>query len=350
MVNLYQTRTMLPAIENMPHVPSFLRDTFFPRVKDITVVTEKVELDYRKGKRKMAPFVAPRVGGITVTREGFTTTQITPPRIAPERPMTIDDISSRGMGEGVYSKKTPAQRQLELTAKDLEDLGSTIDRREEWMVAQLLFEGKVVMKGFADNNLKNYIEQEIDYGFDNFDVLSGTDLWTDPASDPYEYLRKARLEVLQKGGIAPNIVILGQDAATALLENEKIKAMFDKLNMSFGVIQPQLKSDQVTFIGKLPGLGLELYTYDDWYLDDDGNEHPFVPADKILMGHTEVGHFIFGAVTQMEQETRKFVTYEATRVPKFWADVNNDVAMTRLTTRPVPQPNNVDSWLVATVV
>ncbi|WP_080717139.1 major capsid protein [Lysinibacillus sphaericus] len=349
MVKLYATKTILPAVENMPKTPQFLRDTFFPRSKDITVLTNKVELDYRKGKRKMAPFVAPRVGGITNTREGFTTQEINAPRIAPQRPMTIDDITQRGLGEDVYSKKSPAQRQLELTAKDLEDLGSQIDRREEWMVAQLLFEGKVILKGYSDNNLKNFVEQEIDYGFDMYEDLSGADLWSEPTADPYSDLENMRIEILQKGGIAPNIVILGKDAYAALRNNDIIQKLFDKMNMSFGVIQPSLQSDAITFVGKLPGLGLELYTYDDWYLDEDGKEHPFVPTNKILVGHTNSGNFIYGAVTQMET-AGNFVTYEADRVPKFWADVNNDSAMTRLTSRPVPKPDNINSWLVATVV
>lgn len=42
------TVEVLPAIEMMPKVPSFLRDTFFPRTKDRTFVTNKVELDYKK--------------------------------------------------------------------------------------------------------------------------------------------------------------------------------------------------------------------------------------------------------------------------------------------------------------
>lgn len=349
MTKLYQTRTMLPAVEVMPHTSTFLRDTFFPRLNDQTVITEKVELDYKKGRRKMAPFVAPRVGGVTVSREGFTTKELAPPRIAPQRVMTIDDINQRTMGETVYSKKTPAERQIELVAKDLEDLGEHIDRREEWMVSELLFEGKVVVKGYADNTFKEYIEQEIDYGFDNFDVLSGTDLWTDPNSNPYAYLRKARLETLQKSSVAPNIVIFGNDAYTEFMNHPTVIELFNKLNVSLGQIQPTLKDDHVSFIGKLPELGLELYLYNDWYVDEDNVEKSFVPSDKILMAHIELGGFVYGSVTQLEQ-AGQFVTYEGSRVPKFWANVESDARMVRLTSRPVPLPKNVDAWFVATVI
>jgi len=343
------TVEVLPAIEMMPKVPSFLRDTFFPRTKDRTFVTDKVELDYKKGKRKMAPFVAPRVGGVTIGREGFVTKQVDTPRIAPQRAMTIDDISQRGMGENIYSTKTPEQRQVEMTAKDLEELGQYIDRREEWMTSELLFNGKVIVKGYADNTHEKVIEMEIDYGFDQFEVLSDKDLWTAAESMPYENFKEWRLKILQNSGIAPNIAILGRDALKEFLKNKEIKEIFDKLNMSFGVIQPTLKNDSITFIGRLPEIGVELYTYDDWYLDDDGEERAFVPADKVLMGHSGQGGFLYGAVTQMEQGG-KFVTYEAARVPKFWGNMDNDVAMVRLTSRPVPQPENVNSWLVATVI
>lgn len=349
MSKLYDTRTMLPAVENMPHVSSFLRDTFFPRTKDKTVITDKVELDYKKGKRKMAPFVAPRVGGVTVSREGFKTQELAPPRIAPQRSMTIDDINQRGMGESVYSTKTPAQRQVELLGADLKDLGEQIDRREEWMASQLLFEGKVVVKGYSDNKLENYIEQEIDYGFDNFEELSGSDLWTSPDSNPYEYLRTMRLSTLQKSGIAPNVVIFGTKAYESFMNHSKIKELFNKLNMAVGKIEPSLKSDAVTFIGYLPELNLELYLYSDWYIDEDDTEKSFVPVNKILMANSNLGGYVYGAVTQMEQGGQ-FVTYEGARVPKFWSNIESDSRMVRLTSRPIPLPTNVDAWFVSTVV
>lgn len=348
-MTLYSTKTMLPAVQVMPHVPSFLRETFFPRANDRTFVTERVEFDYKKGRRKMAPFVAPRVGGVTVSREGFKTKSLEPLRIAPQRIMTIDDITSRGLGENIYSQKTPAQRSLDLLAEDLKDLGEQIDRREEWMAAQILFTGKVIAKGYADNTLTTVIEQEIDYGFDNFETLSGTDLWTDPGSDPYEYLKQIRLDVLKKSGVAPNIAIFGEEAYSAFVKNPTILKLFDKLNIYLGQIQPSVKSDQVSFVAKLPELNLEIYLYNDWYIDESGDELPFVPSDKIIVGYKNLGSYVYGAVTQLEQNGN-FVTYEGARVPKFWNDLNADAKMVRLTSRPVPHPNNVDAWFVSTVV
>jgi hypothetical protein len=346
MINLYKTYTLLQAIESMPKTHTFLRDTFFP--KNETFVTEEVLMDYKKGKRRMAPFVAPRVGGITIKRDGFKTESIKAPRLAPQRAMTIDDISSRSAGENVFSSKTPAQRQRELLAGDLSELGDSIDRREEWMAAQVLFTGKVDLSGYTDDKLTDKIEQEVDFEFEQEEILSGTDLWSDSNSDPYNDLSKWRKEVIKNSGTAPDTVILGETAAQTFISHPKIKEMFDKLNINLGVIQPTIKSDAITFIGKLPGLSLEIYTYDDYFEDENGDLQPFVPVNKLLMAKRGSGGYAYGAITQLED--KKFNTYEGRLVPKQWADQQNETFMVRVSSRPVPKPGDVNGWLVATVV
>lgn len=345
MINLYKTYTLLQAIVSMPKLNTFLRDTFFP--KNETFVTEEVLIDYKKGKRRMAPFVAPRVGGVTIARDGFKTERLKAPRLAPQRAMTIDDVSSRMIGENIFSTKTPAQRQTALLATDLQELGESIDRREEWMSAQVLFTGKCDLSGYADDKLTEKVDQEIDYDFTQKETLSGTDLWTEPNSNPYEYLSESRKEIIKNSGVSPDIVIMGEKAAEAFVNHSIIKEMFDKLNISLGKIEPTLKSEAITFIGKLPGLGLEIYTYDEYYEDDNENLVPLVPVNDILMGRTKQGGFAYGAITQLED--KRFNTYEGRLVPKQWADAANETIMLRLSSRPVPKPADVNSWKIATV-
>lgn len=346
MFQLYKTYTLLQAIVSMPKAHTFLRDTFFP--KNETFPTEEVLVDYKKGKRKMAPFVAPRVGGITLARQGFKTEKLKAPRLAPQRAMTIDDISSRALGENVFSTKTPAQRQRELLATDLQELGESIDRREEYMAAQVLFTGKTDLSGYVDDKLEEKVDQEIDFGFTQVETLSGNDLWTNADSDPYSDLSDWRKQIIKESGVSPNIVIMGEAAAKAFINNAKIKDLFDKLNISLGTIQPSIQDDAVTFIGKLPGLGLEIYTYDEYFENDDEDLEALVPANKILMAKTAQGGFAYGAITQLEGQA--FNTYEGRLVPKQWADQQNETVMLRLSSRPVPKPADVNSWLVATVV
>lgn len=348
MIPIYQTQTLLKAIQSMPKAHTFLVDTFFPIPE--TFLTEEVLLDVKKGKRKMAPFVAPRIGGVTIAREGYKTQKITAPRLAPQRAMTKDDVTARLIGESIVSNMTPQQRQVRLLATDLEELQDSITRRKEWLAAQVLFQGKAVLQGYADQNGDETIEQVIDFEFTQTESLSGTDLWTSAESDPYDDLSTWRKQIIKECGIAPTVAVLGEEAYQALMNHDKFMDKFNKINANFGNIEPSVKNEAVTFVGKIPGLGLELYTYDDWYLDEEGVEHSFVPADKVLLAVAKKGGFAYGAITQIEAKSQGFVTYEGEVVPKQWADTANEQVMVRLSSRPVPKPFDVNSWLVATVV
>lgn len=347
-LNYYKTHTILSIIEQLPPVRTFLKDTFFPDGE--TFVTEDVLIDVKKGKRKMAPFVAPRIGGVTVERDGFRTDKYTAPKIAPQRALTVDDLMVRGLGENVFSKRTPEQRQVEFLIKDLRDLQDMTSRRLEWMAAQVLFYGKAVLKGYIDYQNKNFVDQTLDYKFTNKITLSGTDLWGNGGSI-YDQLEAWQLQVVAATDVKPQSAIFGRDALKAFRNDEKIQQLMNIRNMNFGEIKPEIRGDGVSFIGRLPELGLDIYTYDAWYVDEDGEEpvsKPYVPLDHIALVNNNLGETLYGAITQME--TNVFKTYEGKNIPKTWANQEADARMVRLSSRPVPKPHDVDSWLVAKVV
>lgn len=347
-LNIYKTQTMLGAVERMLPLHTFFCDTFFPTPK--TFVTEEVLIDYKKGKRKMAPYVAPRVGGITMDRQGYRTDKYTAPRIAPQRALTVDDISKRGIGENVFSQRTPAQRQAELLGTDLSELDEFIWRRCEVTCRDIMIDGKVIMKGYIDaGDTENYIEQELDYGLTNKEILSGAALWSAGTSTKYADLKRWRLQVIKSSGKAPTMVILGQNASDEFIEDPVISEKLKQFNGLFAELRPTIVDEALTYIGRLPELGLDLYTYNEWFIDDDDVEKPMMPEDHILMARPSIGSVLYGAVTQMEEDGQ-FYTYEGIRVPKSWADVQNEQRMLRLSSRPVPKPDVIDDWFVAKVL
>lgn len=345
-LNIYRTQTLLGAVERILRPHTFFCMTFFPTFQ--TFVTEEVLLDFKKSKRKMAPFVAPRVGGITMERQGYRTDKYAAPKIAPQRAITVDDLVVRGMGENVFSQRTPADRQAELLGKDLSELDDMIARRCEWMCRELMINGKITMNGFIDRTNSNFVEQTLDYGFTNKEILLGPALWSEATSSKYADLRRWRLQVIQKSGKAPTICVLGQDAASQFIEDPDINDKLKQFNGLFVDFKPIIKDDALTFIGRLPELGLELYTYNDWYIDDDDTEKPMMPVDQVLLARPGMGEILYGAVTQLDNG--QFMTYEGSRVPKTWVDEENEQRMIRLSSRPVPKPEDVDDWFVAKVL
>lgn len=334
----YTTREMMEAIDQTPPVRTFLQRTFFPGEQ--THVTEEVEFDVRKGKRVMAPFVSPRKGGKVLTRQGYKTNQFKTPKIAPERVLTKDDISVRAMGENVYSQRTPAEREDELLAKDMTDLEEAIARRKEWMCRQILFEGKVDVTDPDEG-----VDIQIDFGFENIVVLGADEQWGLATVDPLAILRKRRKKTIKDTGTAPDIAIFSSDVIEDFINNPFVLKAMNVLNMKNVVIEPRVVDPALTFYGRIAELDLDIYTYDEWFLNDDGEEESMIPSGTVLLGHSGgEGQIEYGLVTQMED--KKFCSYEGKLVPKVWADENDEVKKIRLTSRPLPRPFDVASWSV----
>lgn len=334
----YTTREMMDAIDQTPPVRSFLQKTFFPGSQ--THITEKVEFDVRKGKRIMAPLVSPRKGGKVITRQGWKTNQFTTPKIAPERALTIDDISSRAIGENIYSQKTPEEREDELLAKDFTDLEEAIDRRKEWMCRQILFEGKIDVQDEEEG-----VDVQIDFGFTNIVVLGADEQWTLATVNPLPLFRRFRKKIIKDTGRAPDIAIFSSDVIEDFIMNTFVIKAMDVLNMKNVVIEPRVVDPALTFYGRIAELDLDLYTYDEWFLNDEGEDESIIPPGTVLLGHSDgEGQIEYGLVTQMED--KKFRSYEGKLVPKVWADENSEVKKVRLTSRPLPRPFDVESWAV----
>lgn len=254
-----------------------------------------------------------------LTRQGYKTNQFTTPKIAPERVLTKDDISVRAMGENVYSQRTPAEREDELLAKDLTDLEEAIARRKEWMCRQILFEGKVDVTDPDEG-----VDIQIDFGFENIVVLGADEQWGLATVDPLAILRKRRKKTIKDTGTAPDIAIFSSDVIEDFINNPFVLKAMNVLNMKNVVIEPRVVDPALTFYGRIAELDLDIYTYDEWFLNDDGEEESMIPSGTVLLGHSGgEGQIEYGLVTQMED--KKFCSYEGKLVPKVWADENDEV-------------------------
>ena len=150
--NFFETHNLLMAVEQLTPPTTFLRDRYFP-TNDATDVfaTNDVLVEYKDGSKRVAPFVAPRKGGVTILRSGYEVLRFEPPFVAPRRMLTIDDLNKRGFGEALLSTLTPEQRQRALVLKDVQELSDMITRREEAMAAEVMQTNGCIMKHIADD-------------------------------------------------------------------------------------------------------------------------------------------------------------------------------------------------------
>lgn len=348
-VSIYEPRTMMGVINKMPPVYTFFRNTFFGHEK--TFVTKQVDVDYKKGSRKMAPFVSRMIGGKIVPNTGYETQTYTPPLVAPDKITTIDDLLARQPGESLYSGRTPAQRAVIQMRDDFTELREMITRREEWMCAQIMLTGKVVVIGDGVSDL-------IDYGFTNKVDLSKDNAkkWkggTKPTI--YADLVTWHEKVQQTGFTNCNVCIVASDVAETMLSDEGFQKMLDTRNFDLAVIKPSRHENNVTYIGTVRELGLDLYKYNEWYLDDWTNpdapeEKPMIPSGTLLMASTATQFSMYyGAITMLNQKSGNFETVEGKYVPDTFTKKRPDRRFLSLQSAPLPVPHEVDSWLVAQV-
>lgn len=348
-VSIYEPRTMMGVIRKLPPVHTFFRSTFFSREK--TFVTKSVDMDYKKGARKLAPFVSREIGGKVVPNTGYTTETYTPPFIAPDRVTTIDDILDRQPGESLYSGRTPAQRAVIQMSEDFTDLREMILRREEWMCAQAMLTGKIVVLGEG-------VKDTIDFRFTNLIDISkdAKRKWKGgTVQNKYADLKAWHEKVQKEGFTNCNVCIMASDVATEFLMDEQIRKLLDVKNYALAVIKPTQKENNVTYIGTIHELGLDLYQYNEWYVDDWTDpatpvELPMVPAGTLMMASTHAKYSMYyGAISILNQKTEKWETVAGKYVPDTFIKKRPDRRFLSLQSAPVPVPHEVDSWLVAKV-
>ena len=310
MISMFDKRTMIAALESMPPKRTFLKDLFFNNV--ITSETDKIDVDIYKGNQKMAAFVSPKIGSITVKKEGWKTETYTPPLIGLDDITTAEDILTRSIGENVYSQKSPDERAAEILLRDMARLDTMIEIREEWMCAKALFTGAVDVSGEG-------VSQNIDFGMSNsHKVTLGTGVkWTDTGINPLTDIATWKTLIAKDSFLSADIVIMGAGAAKAFINNAEVQKNLDIRNIDLGVIRPQELPSGAKYIGSDRLNGVDYYTYEGYYVDPTtGVQTPFVPNGAVLLASKSARtSMMYGAVTIADENTKALLTYAMPRVP-----------------------------------
>ena len=353
--NYYNTHHLLASVQQLPPIHTFLLDRYFPTNAAIDIfATDDVLVEYKKGTKKAAPFVAPRKGGVTVLREGYTMKRFTPSYIAPKRPLTIDDLKKRGFGEALYTNLTPEQRQGALMLGDLDELRGMNTRRKEAMAAEVIFTNACIMHEYVDD-FHNFQEREVRYydGDSNPAVYVPAADWDTTEESGKQMMSDvtAMGQMLTSRGLPFTEVLMAPDVAEVFLNNEYILKLMDVRNLHIGGIDPELLPAGAVKIARLNvnGRMVDFVSYEDTYEDTDGTVKSFVPKGMIAAAAPAAGRTVYGAITQVEQSDGEFHTYTGMDVPKYVSDATHNIREVTLSTAPLCMPNNENPFISAKV-
>lgn len=343
-LNFFDTYTLMAITEEIVPQASFFRDRYFPSGADDIIMADKVLTEYRKGDRRMAAFVSPRIGDIPLERRGYEIHEYQPAFIGISRILTVDDLRRRGFGEALYPGMTKAQRAARLQRDDLAEMDIRIQRREEWMAAQTMIHNGYPMQEYIDARTEGELLEVKYYDGDasehEFTVAAP---WNDGAGDMFGDVR-AMCRLLSSRGLRAADLVLGIDVADAVLEMEKVQKLLDKNSgIIIGEINQELsRYDGVAYMGTLNfgGYRLNLISVDETYTDDAGQEQRYFPETSAMVTAPGCGHFLYGQITQIDFGSSVHTDHAGKRVPKFTLDQPNDTRKLRLASRPLAMPRN----------
>ncbi len=332
---LFETRALIAVAEQLPSAGTFLQDTFFSGEE--TSDSEHVDIEVIKGKRKLAPFVSPKVEGKVVRSAAKSLRSYKPAYIKQKWPTEATDIISRGDRVFYADSRSLADRVAEVTAREIAEHKENVIRRIEWMAAKALTTGKIEVKGDG-------VEEVIDFGFDGSQFVVLTDnTWEQNSADPLAQMREWRRERVRAGGIAPDVAVMGSDAIDAFLN--RIGEKLDMRRVDRGLIDPSVLPKGVTYWGYVKEIATDIYSYDEYYVDDDGTEKPMVPAKGVIYGSSRTqSKRVYGAIKDLKAlvATKFFI--------KSWEEEDPSVRYMLMQSAPLVVPVEVDAFMYATVL
>ena len=346
-IDIFAPATLDIAVKQLPPAPSFLKDKFFKRVQ--LEPTIKILFDIYKGKRRVAPFVSPNNKAPVAEKIGYSTNEAVAPLVSVKDVTNIEDIMKRTAGETlINSGISPDERALTLLAQTMTDFDEMITRREEVMCAQALFEGKI-------NVIGEDVNYTIDFGLTNKGTASV--LWDAESStaDPIKDLKAWASQCAIKGYRTPDTCVMSRNAYNAFVDRCMALGYFDQKNFIDVSIKPERLEGGVTYVGRLLDPSMELYVYEEWYVDDWTNpdkpvEKPIIPKGHILLGSTSAkATFYYGCLTFTDPITKAFRTIMNRRGADSWVQKDPDARMFKICARPLPVPQEVDAWFAGKV-
>lgn len=357
-MNIYDTYYMLAAVTELTPEHTFFKNRYFPTNSTLDIFgTSRVLIDYKETKQKRAPFVLPRIGAVSVGREGFSTYDLEPGHISISKPLTLDHLKNRGFGESLLSTATPADRAKMLLMGDLQDLSDRITRTEEWLAIETMLNNGCIMRHRTE---KEDVYEDIPVTFydgeDNLALFTPAAPWTHstlnadgsvtPGNWYWDIIKKTKM-LTRKGKPATDLLV-SSDVGEFLLEDVWVQKILDNRRMEFGRIDPSTLTEYVTHLGSFNFMGrkLDILINDGTYEDENGKDVPYIADGSVIITAPNCGKGLYGGVTQLEKDG-EYHTYAGTRVPQHLFTIQPPVKETKLSAKPLYVPKRPSPWSVA---
>lgn len=272
----FEPRAMTEVITRRKPLPAFFRDRFFRRRPPQNASVLEVHVVSRG--RQLAPFVTEHEAGRIVggrTKEAYT---IKAPRLRPKRPFrAVDLLNDMAAGRSPYDEQTdPVELALVETMDDLRD---DIELTVEWMCAQAVTGGKVLVVDNIEGVQMPVFTVDYQMPAAHRVLLDGADLWSAAGSKLRSGVEGWANLIQEETGLAPDTLALGKNAWDAFFGHADVKDSLDTRNVNGGTITLNANS-----MFKGVWNGLEVFVYSATCPDHTGEVKHLLDPDCALLG------------------------------------------------------------------
>jgi len=339
-ISLKDTATLLGVKRRLPIFQPFLLMMFFPIEK--VFGTKYIDFDEIDERLKLAPFVAPKVQGQIMRKEGMVTKRFSPAYVKPKHDVDLEQTIERQAGESYGGSLSPAERRDAIIVDNLKREDASIKYRMEWMATQVLLKGMVTVSG------KDYPTQIVDFERDASltEIKVGEATWDPVANadtaDPLQDLED--MATLTDSPVTD--VIMDR---LAFNDFQKFPAVRELLNnqLNQGIVSDidlgPSNGEQVQLKGNVNNFRIWVYT--GYYHDDDDNKVFFIPDYTVILGSQAIeGVQAYGAIMSASSGM-----VESSQFPRDWIDPNTDQEYTETQSAPLTIPKFQNSSACLTV-
>ena len=331
----YSTTELLDGTRRLDPFMPFLLNLFCPGF--VTFGTKEIAFDAWDEDFKLAPFVSPYVPGQVSQQPGGELRKFIPPYLKPKDVVSPDRVLERRPGEGFSGPLTPEERADAIRMDLLATHRKKIRRREEWMLAQVLLTGQVVVSG------PKYPEKLLDFRRDpnlTIDISGGAGAWNQTTAKPVEDFQDW-FELLESPATH---VFFGPGTLRAAFRDEEFKDLAETRRGSESRFEMAPAELDASYAGRFRENGAELWEYKGWYKDAQGNKQYFIPYGHVVIAGVAgaSGVRTYGAILDANAQYQ-----EAEMWPKNWPDNDPGVEYIMTQSGPLPVLRRIDATLCA---
>ena len=328
----YDTDTLLTVVAGLAPFEAFLIKLFFPNL--VTFDTSSISFDLVAEDMRLAPFVSPLVAGKVIKDKGGNLKSFKPAYLKPKSVVDPERVMMRRPGEALGGRLSAAARRNAIIADILQEHRKKIVRRLEFMAAQVLLTGKVVVTG------EDYPTVEVDFGraAGNTAALIGGARWGEATAQPLD-----DIEAWAAIAEAPiTTLVMDRLAYRNFVKNDEVKKLLDgrrnsRSEMEVGPDAGRLYSYKGTL-----GSDIEVWVYSGYYRDEDGNKIHFLPDNTVIAGSAALD----GVQAFLDPEAG----YQAMEMfPKNWISDDPAAEFVMCQSAPLMIPRRVNAVVTATV-